>query len=73
MLWVGSFDVGKAAVQVQGGGCFGEPGVACGDGLGDGRVLDGGRVQSRCVIGCEAADPDQVDPQAAHRLCEVGV
>ena len=36
-------------------------------------MLGGRRGEPFGVVGCQPADPDQVDAQAAHRLGEVGV
>ena len=64
MRCMGGFDVGKAAVQVHGGGGFGQARVAGGYRFGDGGVFGCGGGEPLGVVGGKPADPDQVHPQA---------
>src|SRR5687767_13965 len=73
MRCVGGFDVGKTAVQVHGGGRFGQARVSGGYCLGNGGVFGGGCGEAGGVVGGKPPDAHQVHAQAAHGLRQVGI
>lgn len=65
--------MGKTAVQMKRGGCFGKSGIAGGNGFGNGCVFRGCGCKPGGVIGGQPPDPNKVHPKAAHGLGQVRV